>query len=116
MTAPTYNLTIEQGADFAWTLTLKDSLNAPIDLTGAVVEGMIRAGSKKGKKLVDFTFMLNIPATDGVINVSLTAAQTAALPDDENHPHYYDIKATYGGKTVRVVEGTVTISRQVTHA
>jgi hypothetical protein len=114
MTAPTYNLTIEQGADFAWTLTLQDDQNAPIDLTGAVLEGMIRAGSKSGKKLVDFTLGLNIPATDGVINVSLTEAQTAALPVDDSHA--YDIKATYAGKTIRVIEGTVTVSQQVTHA
>jgi hypothetical protein len=115
MSAASRDISIEQGADFNWELTLEDATPEPLDLTGCSLSGMIRAGGPRGKKMVDFTLTLNNPATDGKINVFIPGAETAAMIVDDDHS--YDIFLTYPDLSVRrVVAGAVTVLARTTYA
>lgn len=108
MSAGTYDLTIEQGATFSRTITVTEN-SSPKNLTGWTG----RASFKKtygGSKKADF----NVTITDepnGVLTMSLTADQTSKLSGDG----VYDLEIDDGaGTVIRLLQGTVTVSPEVT--
>lgn len=106
MPATQYNLLVEQGATLTATLTVTNSDGTPFNLTGYTAAGKIRAGYTDDTALVSLTFAIPSPAT-GVITLSLTAAQTAALPVTRG---VYDVTITSGSTALRILQGSVTIS------
>jgi hypothetical protein len=114
MAAATHNITIEQGATFLRTLTLKNSDDTPFDLTGYTARGQIRRNHRSGNVAASFTCTITDP-TAGEIQIKLTAATTADLPI---YDHVYDIEIelTAASTVSRILEGTVTVSPEVTRS
>ena len=117
MGAAKLNLTIEQGATFRKSFTLKDKdTEAAINLTGWTISGKIRKELTDAAALVTFTVSIsNQVSNTGQFVVELTAAQTAALPYDAKNLYYYDIEALKADSdTDRLLQGRVEISPEVT--
>jgi|GEM_PF-4397913 len=76
MGAASLDLQIEQGASFERVLTVRDSLNAPIILTGRVFRGQVRRTYSSEEILASFTCTILNQITDpGKMTMRLTAAQ-----------------------------------------
>ena len=112
MTAGSLNLTIEQGATFVNNMTV--SVDSVTDITNFTFSGQIRSEKLSDHVLATFT-ITKTDNTNGAFTVSLTAAQTASLPTGT---WVYDIKYenSADSSTVRLLEGTVTVSGQVTRS
>ena len=105
------NLFIDQDADFTTTVTINDSSDVALDLTGYTAAAMIRK-SHKSSTSTAFTVVFVEPLTSGQITLSLTDVQTAALNEGR---FVYDLVITEsGGDKTRVVEGIATIKPSVT--
>ena len=105
------NLFIDQDADFSTTVTINDSANAALDLTGYTATAMLRK-SYKSSSSTAFTIAFVDPRTSGQITLTLTDVQTAALSEGR---YVYDLVITEsGGDKTRVVEGIATIKPSVT--
>jgi hypothetical protein len=122
MSAATYNFTIEQGATFSKVVTWKDSSGAGINLTGYSITGKIKRKTSDQTALATFTAALaNQTTNPGQFTLSLTAAQTEALPTVTGPTAQkallecvYDIEATTGTTVYRLLEGIVSISPEAT--
>ena len=105
------NLVINTGSTFTQTFNLEaTNTNAPLDLTGYTASSQMRkwAGSSTA---TTFTATITSPPTAGVIEIGLTAAQTAALAAGRQ---VYNILITKGSITETVVEGMVLVREGVT--
>jgi hypothetical protein len=112
MAATTLDLTIEQGATFS----------QPITLGAATWDGQATTAQLRttydGGKLIDFTAAI----AAGILTLSLTAAQTAALSApayaraDEQliQIGYYDVESISGAVVTRHRQGRVYLSRGIT--
>lgn len=102
------NLYIDQGSDFNATIDLTQTTGS-LDLTGYSGAGTIAKsydGTSKG------SFTVSVDDTDNELDLSLTAAETAALKPGR---YVYDviIKSTAGAIT-RVLEGQINVTPGVT--
>tara|TARA_B100000925_G_scaffold262999_1_gene220644 strand:+ start:1555 stop:1881 length:327 start_codon:yes stop_codon:yes gene_type:complete len=102
------NIVIDQGTTFSTTITAKDSTGSAKDLTGYTTTAQIRK-SYYSSSSTDFT-TAQVDGT-GVITLSLTAAQTGNLKAGR---YVYDVESASASETIRVVEGIVTVTPQVT--
>ena len=114
MLAANYNITLDRAADYSFVLVIKDANNAAVNLTGDLFEGDIRLSSSK-KQALEFTFANG--GSNGQVTFTLTAAQTKQLIAGSNYE--YDVflirSVGNGGKTIRLIEGTVTVRAQRTN-
>ena len=119
MAAGVLDLTIEQGVDFGMAMTIKDANDTPINITGYTFRGKIKESAQDSSPVEEFTFALTDPG-NGVVTVSLTAAETAAITAtgdvyDEYTPYVYDIEMVdLSSKVTRLLNGEVTVSPEVT--
>ena len=105
------NIIIDQGADFSTSITVSDTDGNIIDLTGYTGRGQIRKHYTSSTK-VDFTFGFGSPRTDGVVTLSLSNANTAAM---ESGRYVYDAELiTSSGVVSRMLEGLATVTPEVT--
>ena len=105
------NIIIDQGADFATSITVSDTDGNILDLTNYTGRGQIRKHYTSSTK-VDFTIVFGAVRTDGVVNLSLTNVQTAAM---ESGRYVYDAELITDSNTVsRLVEGIATVTPEVT--
>jgi hypothetical protein len=112
MAAGKHNLIIQQGSTFSKTLTLKDpTTNLPLNLTGATVRGMARENYDDTSPVITFSMTVPAPAT-GVINMTLTAAQTALYNIAKA---YYDVEIQWvSGVVDRILQGNIILSKEAT--
>ena len=112
MPAGTFNLTgdfrIEQGSTFSFTITVTSDTGAVYPLTGATAAAILRE-TYSTTAHTDFTCA--VAESTGVITVSLTAAETAAITITSG---VWDIELTEGTTVTRLLQGTVEISPEVT--
>ena len=106
------NQEIDQGSTFSKQITVYETDGTTIqNLTGYTAASQIR----KNYTSTAYTTILatiQTPATNGVIVMSLTAVQTAALKSGR---YVYDLQITAADTTVtRVLEGIITIKPEVT--
>lgn len=112
------NLFVEQGATYTFEVEYKDALDAPIDLTGFQGRGQIRL--VPGSSVVLGTFVVTIPTPEaGLIRVELEAdaLEGIALPGkvfSEKTLAVYDIELYAVDRVIRLVNGTISISPEVT--
>jgi len=105
------NLIVEQGATFSSSITVKDSDGNALDLTGYTASAKMALGYSSTRTRTTITTTINAPTT-GVVGLSLTADQTAAL--DAPARYVYDVDITASDSTVtRVIEGIMTIRPNV---
>jgi hypothetical protein len=106
------NLLIEQGATFTSTISLFNADDTAFDLTDHTGAGQIRKSYSSSSASATFTISFAADRTSGQVTLSLTPTQTAAL---EEGRYVYDIEVTGSDSTVtRVLQGTVTVSPNVT--
>lgn len=102
------NLTIDQGATFSSDVTVTDSAGDAFNLTNHTVSAKIAKGYSSANTRTVLTTNVATP-TNGVITLSLTADQTAAL--DAPARYVYDVEITSSDSTVtRVIEGIITVN------
>lgn len=110
MAAGVYNLTVEQGVDLALQINVKDSTGATYSLTGASAAAQIR-DDYNGSLLASFTAVTNTGIA-GVLALTLSAVTASALPLSGGK---WDLLlTTSAGAKVRLLNGSVTISGEVT--
>jgi len=124
MSAGKLDILIEQGASFELQMTLKDENGDPIDLTGHVFKGQVRKTYSETTVLAEMSFVLADQGTDpGKVTASLSDTLTSAIPVDEasgpDRPlskYIYDIESGYAGKRYRWLQGSASVSPEVTRA
>ena len=112
MPAQKLNLTgdnrIEQGATFEIEIVVKDADGSLYDLSASTCEAQIRE-TKDASTATDFG--VAIDTVTSTITLTLTAVETAAIDFTSG---YWDCELTTGAVVVRLLEGSVTISQEVT--
>ena len=115
MAAATHDFIIEQGVTTSKAFIWKDSAGDVIDLTGYSARMQIRESLASNSTLLSATNangQLVIAAADGKVTLTLTATETAALTFTSG---LYDLELVSSGGTVtRLVQGTVTLSKEIT--
>jgi len=133
MAAGKYSFIIEQGATLNLELQYKDSTGAPISLAGYEGAMQIRSNySGSGTTYLTLTSSLGdtynfnsssaflsfsgsngtTPVSSGSIGIYAGWAETEELTFTGNA--YYDIELTSGSEKIRLLEGQVQLSKQVT--
>ena len=113
--AAEHNITIEQGAVFQLFFVWLDTLGLPVDLTGYSGAMKIKpfVGGSELDSIVSGAEM-TLGATNGTVQIDLTATVTAAYTFTRAK---YDIEllpATVAADAVRILEGEVFLSKEVT--
>lgn len=113
-----YNLDIIQGSTFSAQLFAKDANGTAINLTNYSVRGVIKYNYGTGVSLVSLSPAVNTTspytAASGVIDVSITAANTATLPVTVG---VYDIEMYNSAETevTKLLDGRVKVYPEVTN-
>jgi len=112
MPAGSLNLTIEQGATYTNNMTV--SVDSVTDISTFTFSGDIKTDKLSDHVLASFTFTKTDEA-NGAFTVSLTSTETASIPAGT---HVYDISYVDSSDSsrVRLLEGTATVSGEVTKA
>ena len=109
MSAGKYDLTIDQGSDFAITLTITKSGSA-VNLTDYTARAHIRA-TKESANYVPFT-MTFPDRSAGKLTLTLTSTASSNMAAGQ---YLYDLEITSGADVVtRIIEGKVTLNREIT--
>jgi len=130
MAAGKYNFTIEQGATVDFEIQYKDSNNKPVDLTGYSGRMMIRSNFADNTPTTYLTLSSSLnsdgtglnfsgsrstkPPTSGSIGIYIASCTSSALTFVTAR---YDLEIYSGSNcpyTVRLLEGQVNLSKQVT--
>jgi len=115
MGAGRYDFTIEQGATFKRIMTWKDSSGNPIDLTGYQARMQIRPAKDSPGVILTLDTDANggiaLGGNNGRITIEISAARTASL---DFKTAVYDLELEKDGNVVRLLEGSVTLSKEVT--
>lgn len=107
---PYAELNLDQGTTFETTLDLTGDDGTPIDVDGYTFESQIRKSYYSTNPAANLTVEI-VNAASGNVKISLDSANTANIKAGR---YLYDVKMTTDlGVTVRVVEGIITISPQV---
>ena len=108
------NLIIDQGANFSSDITVKDANGNAFDLTGYTTEAKMAKGYASTRTRTTITSAVASDATTGVVSLSLTSTQTAALDAPERYVYDVEITQTSTGTVTRVIEGIITVRPNVT--
>lgn len=106
--ATSFNIVIDQGTTYSNTITLTNDDSTFKDLTDYDVAAHIRK-SYNSNTYTPFTCTKN--ALVGDITFSLTAEQTSALKYGR---YVYDLEISSEIETLRVLEGIITVTPEVT--
>lgn len=123
------NLVIDQGSTFEQILIINqltysdlafDSITnpyIPVDFTGYTAHLQIRKSYDSTTTVLDLTDTTGISlGSNGKLTITITANQSSAIlfPNDRT-VYYYDLVLINGAIRTRVVEGTITLKRAITH-
>lgn len=124
MAAGTYDILIEQGATFSITLSLKDENFVAIDLTELTFRGYVKKAFTDVSTEAEFSFAVldqTQEETKGKVEVTLSAAQTAAMTTNAVGTirtittMVYDIESeSLAGAVTRWLQGEAKVSPEVT--
>lgn len=112
MAAGKYDTVIEQGTNWSLTLTLKKPSRLPVDLTGYQVKSTIKKAFTDTEVLATPVSVVLDPPAAGKINLSLDHTVTQSL--DFFNGVYDVVVKSPSGKIVRLLQGTVKFSPEVT--
>ena len=109
------NIVIEQGATFNPVLTYQDENASPIDLTGYTARMKIKNARTDTSALEELTTEnggITLGGAAGTIALLFTATATAAMTWTSG---VYDLElVSSGGVVTRLLQGTATVSPEVT--
>jgi len=104
-------LTIDQGATFSTVINLTNDDNTPLDITDYSFECQIRKSYYSTNATANIAVTIDGDAANGAVRLSLDSANTANIKAGR---YLYDLKMTDDANvTIRVLEGIVTITPQV---
>ena len=106
------NLRIDQGASFSSDVTVTNSDGDVVNLTGYTTEAKM-AKSYGADSFVTLTAAVASDATTGVIELTLTDSQTAALDAPARYVYDVYITQTSTSTVTRVIEGVITVNPKV---
>ena len=109
-----YDLEIKQGATLSLTATWKDSAGTAVNLTGYTARLQVRATYDSSSTILSLTSAAGITlgGAAGTIAITATATVTAALTAPFSG--VYDLElVSGGGEVTRLLEGTATVSPEV---
>lgn len=106
--AGTTNIVIDQGTTFDLTITVTLDDGSPMDLSDYTVSSQIRKSYYTNTYTAFTTSKADLT---GEITLSLTPTQTSALKAGR---YVYDVEIASSLETVRVTEGIVTVTPEVT--
>jgi len=108
--AGVYHLTVEQGVDLALQVSVQDANGSTYSLAGAAAAAQIR-DTYNGSLLASFSVVTATGVT-GRLDLALNAATASSLPLSGGK---WDLLlTTSGGTKVRLLNGNVTVSGEVT--
>ena len=110
MPATVLNFDMEQGATFSQQLACKDANGAAINLSGFMPTGAIRQSLDDALPVASFTCAVT-DAANGLLTISLTAAQTAAI---QPFIFMYDVEVTNGATIYKVARGNINVIGEIT--
>ena len=100
-----YDIKIVQGDDFAAVIELRQPDGTPADLRGFTARAQMRLVAESTVVVAEFAVSIPLPATQGTVSISLTAAQTALIGAG-----FYDYGVTLeNGGVVDVVAGVAVV-------
>ena len=102
------NLVIDQGQTFSFSLTLSNADGSAKDLTSYTVASQMRKSYYTSTATTFTTAKVDLT---GELTISLTAAQTSAIKAGR---YVYDIEISSSSETLRVLEGIITVTPEVT--
>jgi hypothetical protein len=114
MPAGNYDITCDQGATFSRVITWRNSNNTPIDLTNYTARMQVRANYPSTTVVLSLTTEnagIALGGALGTITLAATATATAAITADQ---YVYDLEMITGSQVTRLVEGTFTVTPEVT--
>ncbi len=106
------NLRIDQGSNFSSDVTVTNTDGDAVNLTGYTTFANLATSYNASSKIA-FTAAINADPATGIIELSLSEAQTTAL---DHHTRYvYDvyIVKTADSSVTRVIEGIISVSPRV---
>ena len=116
ITTNVFNLGFTRGDTVIHKITVKNSDETVKDITGATVKYTIRSGNFAGTQVLQKTTTAGISLTTptgGVLEVTLTAVDTAAL--DPNVGYVYDCEVILSGQTQTVQTGAISLTGDVSY-
>lgn len=115
MAAGKYDFYIEQGATFNQPIVWKDSAGTPVNLTNYTARMQIRKTVNSSTTLLSLTTQngkITLGGSAGTITLLLIPSDTTSL---ETFCGVYDLELqSSSGFVTRLLEGQITISREVT--
>ena len=106
------DITLYTGADFTLALTVTDSTGSAVDLTNSTITSQIRLSSTS-PVLATFSTELTNP-TAGQATLSLTHAQTLALPVSGGASLHHDALLIQGSYRTLLYSGNVNVVGAIT--
>lgn len=104
------DLTIEQGATFSRTITIKDASNVVVDISTDTFAGQVRKRHQSGT--VEATMTMTVTdGPNGEVTATISATDTAQMDTGD---FVYDIEWTSGSTVIRLLEGVATVTPEVT--
>lgn len=118
MAADTYDLTIDQGADWFWTITWKVGSTAKSstqkNTTGFTARMQARVKYDSPTTVLNLTSANGgvVVSSNGIFSLHATAAQTAAIAPGK---YVYDVEAVApNGVVTKLARGTIRVVAEVT--
>ena len=106
------NLSIDQGATFTSDVTIKGINGTVFDLTGYTARAKMAKGYSSTRTRTSITATISNNPSSGIITLSLTSEQTAALDAER---YVYDLEIVTSTNVVtRALEGIITVRPEVT--
>lgn len=102
------NLTVDQGANFLYNVYLIDANGTAIDISGYTGNCQIR---KTYTSTTYNTMNVAITGASGLVSLTMNSAVTANLTSTR---YVYDLELSSNNVVSRILEGTITVSPQVT--
>jgi hypothetical protein len=111
MSAATYNFNLDQGADFALELVMKEE-GVVKDLTGYSARAQIRKSKEAATPAASFNCTIPAP-TEGKIKLDMSNSVSVNIPAGI---YYYDLEIYTGSDyfVLRLLQGQVTVTREIT--
>ena len=102
------NLTVDQGANFLYNVYLIDANGTAIDISGYTGNCQIR---KTYTSTTYNTMNVAVTGASGLVSLTMNSTVTANLTSTR---YVYDLELTSNNVVSRILEGTITVSPQVT--
>jgi len=104
------DITIEQGATFSRIITIKDSSNTAVNISSDSFAGQVRKRHQSATAIASFTFSIT-NGSAGIVTATMANSVTSAMDPGD---FVYDIEWTSGSTVTRLLEGTATVTPEVT--